>query len=168
MIPEEHYVAGKNPGAGNVICYRIFPLAPPIPVPPVPGLALRFRAPWVSSPAAVPEVLPVLSVLSVAPLLSRGPLPLSTVGWVEGAWVGAEVGWVAAVVGMVVGAVVVLGVSPGFALLRQPAAIAITSTSAGISIKRFFIVITSIVIGFEPIISRKTGFTLVNMTTCIR
>ena len=110
----------------------------------------------------------MLSVLSVAPLLSRGPLPLSTVGWVEGAWVGAEVGWVAAVVGMVVGAVVVLGVSPGFALLRQPAASAITRTSAGISIKRFFIVITSIVIGFEPIISRKTGFTLVNMTTCIR
>lgn len=110
----------------------------------------------------------MLSVLSVAPLLSRGPLPLSTVGWVEGAWVGAEEGWVAAVVGMVVGAVVVLGVSPAFALLRQPAAIAITRTSAGISIKRFFIVITSIVIGFEPIISRKTGFTLVNMTTCIR
>ena len=168
MIPEEHYVAGKNPGAGNVIGYRTFPLVPPIPVPPVPGLALRLRAPWVSSPAAVPEVLPVLSVLSVAPLLSRGPFPLSTVGWEEDASVGAEEGSVVTVVGMVVGAVVVLGVFPLFALLRQPAAITITSTSAGISIKRFFIIITSIVIGFEPIISRKTGFTLVNMTTCIR
>lgn len=83
----------------------------------------------------------------------------------EGAWVGAEEGWVVATVGMVVGAVVVLGVFPLFALLRQPAAITISSTSAGISKKRFFILLTSIVIGFEPIISRKTGFTLVNMTT---
>ena len=93
---------------------------------------------------------------------------MSTVGWEEGACVGAVEGSVVAMVGMVVGAVVVLGVFPSFALLRQPVAITVTSKSAGISIKRFFIIKTSIVIGFDPIISRKTGFTLVNMTTYFR
>lgn len=148
--------------------YLVFPLAPPTPVVPVPGRMLRLLESWVPFPAP----LPVSSVPAVVLPVSRGPLPLSTVGWVEGAWVGAELACVvAAVVADVVadvGAVVVLGVPPLLGLLRQPVATAITSTRAGISMKCFFIIITSIIIGFEPIISRKIVFTLVNMTTCFR